>query len=124
MVQSAKAELIYQTQVICGECPVWDEAAQKLYWTDLSNCHVYIFNPANGANTGYHVGSVMVALVLREKGGLMLAVQSGFSFFDPVTGCGELTNDPEAGLPQHFFGDGKCDPQGRFWAATYHQDIK
>lgn len=124
MVKSLTAEVIYQTLVICGECPVWDEKVQRLYWTDLVNSHVYIFDPVNGANIGYNVGGVMGALVLCVKSGLMLASDTGFSFFDPATGSLEVKNDPESALSAHFFGDGKCDPQGRFWAGTYHQDIK
>ena len=72
MIKSATAELIYKTQVICGEGPVWDEVEQKLYWIDIENDHVYLFNPENGANTGWNIGKMIGALTLREKGGLLL----------------------------------------------------
>src|SRR5690606_28547880 len=49
--------------------------------------------------------------------------QTGFSFFDPLTGKQDPIGDPESSLPANLFGDGKCDPEGRFWAGTYHQDI-
>ena len=32
------------------------------------------------------------------------------------------TSDPESGLPNNRFNDGKCDPAGRFWAGTLSLD--
>jgi len=124
VIKSIIAELIYKTQVICGEGPVWDEIEKKLYWIDIENNHVYLFNPENGANTGWNVGSTIGALTLREKGGLLLVLSNGFNSFDPSTGELKLINDPEEDLSEHHFNDGKCDPTGRFWAGTYHQDAE
>lgn len=124
MVTTITADLIYLTQVTCGEGPTWDEVTQKLYWVDIDQCHVYIFNPANRSNTGYHVGQLVGALSLREKGGLLLALSKGFYFFDPETGKSKPLIDPEEEFPDHHFNDGKCDPMGRFWAGTYHQDAE
>jgi sugar lactone lactonase YvrE len=123
MVEKLTAELVYLTQVICGEGPVWDEVHHKLYWMDIVSGHIYIFNPENGTNTGYQIGRVMGGLTLCEKGGVLLAMEKGFVFFDPETGSMEIKNNPEVGLSEHFFSDGKCDPKGRFWAGTYHQSL-
>lgn len=123
MAESATAELVFHTEVICGECPVWDDREQQLYWADLTSGVVFIFDPRNGVNTRIKVGGMLGALALRERGGLVLAFQAGFSFFDPVTGKQEYICNPEASLAANMFGDGKCDPEGRFWAGTYHQNI-
>jgi len=124
MIKSATAELIYKTQVICGEGPVWDEVEQKLYWIDIENDHVYLFNPENGANTGWNVGKMIGALTLREKGGLLMVLSNGFNSFDPETGEITPVINPEKELSEHYFNDGKCDPKGRFWAGTYHQNAE
>jgi sugar lactone lactonase YvrE len=123
MIPFAKAELIYQTQVICGETPVWDEVSQRLYWADIVSGNLYIFNPVNGSSSTYKIGLVIGALTLCERGGLLLSCQTGFIFFDPETGKNKPAIDQEILLPGHFFADGKCDPLGRFWSGTYHQDI-
>lgn len=123
MIAFVTAELIYQTQVICGESPVWDELSQRLYWADVVNGNVYIFNPVNGSNKTYNTGQVLGSITLCERGGLLLSCAKGFLFLDPDAGKMEPAINQEILPAGHFFADGKCDPRGRFWAGTYHQDI-
>lgn len=123
MISFATAELIYRTQVICGESPVWDEVSQRLYWADVVSGNVYIFNPIDSSNKTCITGQVLGSITLCERGDLLLSCAKGFFFLDPNTSRMEPAID-QAILPTgHFFADGKCDPQGRFWAGTYHQDI-
>jgi sugar lactone lactonase YvrE len=63
------------------------------------------------------------AVVVREKGGLMLAVKHGFAHFCPESGRLEMVAELEADKPGNRFNDGKCDPAGRFWAGTMALDI-
>ncbi len=37
------------TPACLGECPVWSELDQALYWTDIEACVVHRFDPAGGA---------------------------------------------------------------------------
>ena len=123
MITFATAELIYQAQAICGESPVWDEVIHRLYWADVVNGNVYIFNPINGSNKTCNTGQVLGSIALCERGGLLLSCAKGFFFLDPDTGKMEPAVDREILSAGHFFADGKCDPRGRFWAGTYQQDI-
>ena len=123
MIASTTAELIYQTEVICGESPVWDEVSQRLYWADVVTGNVYIFNPIDGSNKTCNTGEVLGSVTLCERGGLLLSCAKGFFFLDPDTNNMEPAIDQEILSAGHYFADGKCDSQGRFWAGTYHQDI-
>lgn len=123
MIAYTTAELIYQTEVICGESPVWDEVSQQLYWADVVPGNVYIFNPINGSNKTYNIGQVLGSVALCERGCLLVSSASGFFFLDPDTNKIEPAVDQKILSAGHYFADGKCDPQGRFWAGTYHQDI-
>ncbi|HEV3414579.1 MAG TPA: SMP-30/gluconolactonase/LRE family protein [Puia sp.] len=123
MTKFATAELIYQTEVICGESPVWDEVSQRLYWADVVNGNIYIFNPIDGSNKTCKTGQVLGSITLCERGGLLLSCAKGFFFLDPDTGKMEPVIDREILSAGHYFADGKCDPKGRFWAGTYQQDI-
>ena len=60
----------------------------------------------------------LCALALREKAGMVIALASGFAFFDPASGAIERLAAPEAHLPSNRMNDGKCDRRGRFWAGT------
>ena len=57
------------------------------------------------------------AVGLRQGGGFVLALASGFATFDPVTGAiqpiGQISLPPECRL-----NDGRVDHQGRFWAGA------
>lgn len=123
MTASATAELIYQTQVICGESPVWDEVSQRLYWADVVNGNVYIFDPIDGSNKTCNTGQVLGSITLCERGGLLFSCGKGFFFLDPDTSKMEPAINREILSAGHYFADGKCDPHGRFWAGTYQQDI-
>ena len=122
MVDSVNAELIYQTYAILGEGSIWDAENDLLYWVDIMRNQVYAFDPANRSNTGYDVKENVGTVVLRESGGLMLGLKNGFASLDLNTGKVEKLTDPESHIPNNRFNDGKCDPQGRFWAGTMAYD--
>ncbi|MEX0647838.1 MAG: SMP-30/gluconolactonase/LRE family protein [Balneolaceae bacterium] len=122
--QKTEAALELKSEAILGEGPVWDERDNKLWWTDILSGMIICYSPEDQTSRIYHIGECVGALALREKGGLVLALQSGFAFFDPETGDLQKIHDPEADKPANRFNDGKCDPSGRFWAGTmaYVQD--
>ena len=101
-----------------GEGAIWDSSAGVLYWVDIDRREVHIFDPGTGKDRSFDVGQSVGTVVKRRSGGLMLAVRDGFGSLDPKTGKFELVAAPEGHKPEHRFNDGKCDPQGRFWAGT------
>ena len=117
-METVTAELVYQNYAEIGEGSLWDERTQLLYWVDIQRRQVYAYNPETHTNLGYDVKEQVGTLVFRERGGLMLALKNGFARLDLRTGAVEKITDPESHLPDNRFNDGKCDPQGRFWAGT------
>jgi sugar lactone lactonase YvrE len=101
-----------------GEVPVWDVAEQALYWVDIEGCLLQRFEPSTGAIRQWRLSERVCALALRKSGGIVLALASGFVFFDPPTGNIERLAAPEADRPNNRMNDGKCDRRGRFWAGT------
>lgn len=57
---------------------------------------------------------------LRQSGGMVVALKTGFFFFDPPTEKFTAIVEPEPDLPDNRFNDGKTDRQGRFWAGTLY----
>jgi len=115
-VLDSKAEL--------GEGPLWDAKSARLYWVDINRCQLHRFDPASGRDEKWPAPEKVGSLAVREKGGLVVALQSGFHFFDPATGAWTAITNPEAHLPENRFNDGKPDRQGRFWAGTMHDGEK
>jgi sugar lactone lactonase YvrE len=76
------------------------------------------FDPSGGAEEEWDLGERIGTVVPRESGGLVLAGDSGFRTFDPQGGGSRALGDPEADKPDNRFNDGKCSPDGRFFAGT------
>ncbi|MCC5905188.1 MAG: SMP-30/gluconolactonase/LRE family protein [Balneolaceae bacterium] len=123
-VQTFEAKLELEADAHLGEGPVWDAKTQKLFWVDILSGKLFKYDPESGRNSSFNIGEHVGAAVLRKKGGLVLALQSGFAFFDPENEKLERFADPESHLPGNRFNDGKCDPAGRFWAGTLAYDLK
>jgi sugar lactone lactonase YvrE len=112
---------VLRAEAACGESPVWAADEQALYWTDIPNRRIHRFEPASGATRAWSMPSEVGCLALRERGGLVVAMRGGFAFVDLGSGRVEPITDPEAGKEDNRFNDGRCDPQGRFWAGTMHE---
>ncbi|HMO58075.1 MAG TPA: SMP-30/gluconolactonase/LRE family protein [Roseiflexaceae bacterium] len=111
-------ELVIDAGATLAEGPVWDIAAQRLYWVDILEHRVHTFDPQHGTQQVFDIGQYVGAAVPRRSGGLILAIQHGFAHLDLASGTITQLVDVEADLPDNRFNDGKCDPAGRFWAGT------
>lgn len=108
-----------QTDIL-GECPVWDERTQSLYWVDIRRPALRRLHAASGAVHTWALSGLVGAIALVDDGRLLLALADEVSLFDPADGGFETL----ARLPQriegHRFNDGRCDRQGRFFVGTMH----
>ena len=105
---------------LLGEGALWDVAEQALYWVDIKGRRVHRFDPRRGQDQHWSVAEDVGSLAVRAGGGLVLALRSGFHFFDPETGRTTLAVAPEPERGENRFNDGKTDRQGRFWAGSMH----
>ena len=109
-VVDARAEL--------GESTYWDPAAEVLWWIDIYGPTIHRFDPATGRNESWPAPEYPGCLAVRESGGLVVSLASGFHFFDPATGTFTPIVDPERDVADSRFNDGKTDREGRFWSGT------
>lgn len=99
-----------------GEGPVWWNDA--LYYVDIEGHMVHRFDPESSAEQSWDAGQRIGAVVPRQNGGLVLAGDTGFMFLDEDTGAITPIADPEPHLPDHRLNDGKCSPDGSFFAGS------
>jgi sugar lactone lactonase YvrE len=112
-------ELLLDAHAQVGEGPVWDDASGTLVWVDIMGNAVHRYDPATSQDRAIDVGQPVGAAVLRRDGnGLVLALRDGFGMLDEGSGQVQLVAPVEADVPTNRMNDGKCDPQGRFWAGT------
>ena len=102
-----------------GEGPVWHPEEQALYWVDIDGKRLYRYDPADGSVTHQTFGIKIGAAVPCRGGGFLLAMQDGIyrlrTFGESEPKLAARPAEIHGGLR---FNDGKCDPQGRFWAGT------
>ena len=106
-----------------GEGPFWDEAEQALWWVDIAGRSVQRWQPATGDHRRWPMPDFPSAVVLREQGGLLLAMRDGLYFMDPVTGALELFCAPDAERPDNRSNEAKCGPTGDFWLGTMDNNL-
>jgi sugar lactone lactonase YvrE len=99
-----------------GEGAIWWEGA--LYYVDIEGHQVHRFDPATGSEKSWNIGQRVGTVVPRESGGLVVAGDSGIYFLDEESGKLTAIADPEPEKTDNRFNDGKCSPDGRFFAGT------
>jgi sugar lactone lactonase YvrE len=115
---SLNAECVVDARDVVGESPVWSARESALYWVDILSAKLQRWEPSTGRHSTWQLPTVVGSIGLRAKGGLVLALRSGFHLFDPNTGALTFLCHPEPDIPTNRLNDGKVSPDGRFWAGT------
>lgn len=109
-------EVVGSVESKWGEGPVWWE--DSLYYVDIEGHVVHRYFPETGEEKSWNVGQRVGTVVPREGGGLVFAGDGGMFFLDEKTGDIAAIADPEPEKTDNRFNDGKCSPDGRFFAGT------
>lgn len=99
-----------------GEGAVWWHGV--LYYVDIEGHLVHRFDPTSGEEKSWNVGQRVGMVVPRLDGGLLVGGDKGLYFLDEETGALTAIVDPEPDKADNRFNDGKCSPDGRFFAGT------
>jgi sugar lactone lactonase YvrE len=112
------AELVLDARSELGEGPCWDPIHDRLIWVDITRALVHFYEPSSGRDTALDVGQPVGCAARRASGGLILGLRDGFALLDSPASKVELVASVEHANDLNRMNDGKCDPQGRFWAGT------
>ena len=117
-------ECVVDAKAALGEGPLWDPRDQVLWWLDIKGRAIHRFDPTTGEDRVWKASEDIGCVAVRERGGLIVALQSGLYFFDPHSGQFDFIFDPEEDRPnrtENRFNDGKPDRQGRFWPGSMYE---
>lgn len=118
------ANLLLNVKNKLGEGPCWDTDQQCLYWVDILNHSLHVFDYQTKRMSVSQVGDYVSAVSLCESGRLLISPKEGLSFFDLKSGLKEFIQHPEKSHPTHRYNDGKVDPAGRLWIGSMELSAK
>jgi len=121
-VRMEPVQVVLDAKVMLGEGPSWESDGKRLYWVDIVGKQLHVYDPETDSDEAFDIGQMIGAVVPRKSGGVVLALQNGFHTYDFETKQLTLIGDPEEGISNTRFNDGKCDAAGRFWAGTMSMD--
>lgn len=113
-------DIVDDSGALCGECPVWDEKEQCLYWIDAGAGELYRFRPASAEKQTVLRGLSVTGYALRETGGFILATREGIYRLDRDGALTLLTQEFQ-GKPLSC-NDAAAGPRGRFLFGTNYYD--
>ncbi|WP_295676845.1 SMP-30/gluconolactonase/LRE family protein [uncultured Mucilaginibacter sp.] len=113
-----KAEIVLPHQCMLGEGSVWDSKRGVICWIDILNGEIHEYSPESEKHKIIPVNQMIGAAVICRDGNFLAALKNGFGFVNRETGDVNMLANPESHIPGNRFNDGKCGPDGRFWAGT------
>lgn len=105
---------------ILGECPLWDEEEQALYWVDIRLPGLRRFDHVSGLVETRLMPSLVGAIALGGVGQKLVALAEEVALYNWAEDELQTVAELPVRRPGHRFNDGRCDRQGRFWIGTMH----
>jgi len=109
-----RIEIVSATRDQLGECPLWDDRSQSLYWIDSHAQLVRRLTPASGTYRQWLLPSAIGSIALCESARLLVALASGFSYLDLESGEVTALAGVSHAAERMRLNDGRCDRAGRF----------
>lgn len=116
-----EAKPVLRAQAELGEGSIWNPLDERLYWVDILNSILHVYDPKTGADKVIPTGSYVGTVVPVAGGDVLVGLQKGIYRMNLETRELALLINPLPGPPVRF-NDGKCDPSGRFWVGTISMD--
>ena len=113
-----KAVLEYKVKARLGEGAFWNHKTQELYWVDIEDQMLHIYNPQTKTNRSLPTPSKIGTVVPKNTNETIVALQDGIYMMNLKSGDVVLISDIESELTENRFNDGKCDPSGRLWVGS------
>jgi D-xylono/L-arabinono-1,4-lactonase len=117
-----------------GEGPLWNPATRQLYWADIYERRIWVYDPLIHQTRLFWQGDLQVGgFAFTRAGGMVLCAGQGVFLLDTdqvVRMQANLTQHAEPHLlfevpvqPHEMFNDITVDPQGRIFAGTINRQL-
>lgn len=101
-----------------GECPIWSDEEQALFFVDIKGRALHRFYPETGRHVAFPMPEDIGCIGFRKGGGFIAGLRSGLWLLDEQGRCERKLADNPEDQGTSRFNDGRVDPAGRFLAGT------
>lgn len=112
-----QAKILVDAKCTLAEGPVYDEASNGLYWTDIKKGRLHFYDLESGEHNYLHIGRNLGCFVLTDRGRILAGLDDGVYLLENAR-CIPYCKPEEGFRPTVRYNDGKCDPFGRFVLGT------
>lgn len=119
-----KPDVVVAAENLLGECPIWCDRSQQLYWVDSRAPAINRLDPATGWTAHFPTPETIGSICLTETGDLLGAMTTGVFRVSADGVVGSPILPREADQPDNRFNDGRCDRRGRFWVGTMNDKAR
>jgi sugar lactone lactonase YvrE len=106
------------TSNVLGESPWWHPREQMLYWADIAGFHLHRMNVFTGELQSWRMPSEPGCFAPAKSGGYIIALRERIVRVREWGGELQTLCSFDHDAKTTRANDGKCDPNGRFWAGT------
>jgi len=106
------------TTSLLGECPVWCERTERLFWTDIPGCELRALDPVSGDVQRWSLPEPLGSFALTaDEDVLLMGLASCLGYYNLSTArFSKITATP--GVAGTLINDGRCDRRGNFVFST------
>lgn len=111
-------EPIMGTISLLGECPIWCDRTNQLFWTDIPDCKLRALDPISGDIRHWSLSEPLGSFALTaDKNVLLMGLASGLGYYNLTNGhFAKIAASP--GVASTRINDGRCDRTGNFVFST------
>lgn len=107
-------EKVLDSNFILGESPIWDERIKKLYFVDILDCKMYVYDDESEKVEKHEFNEYISCLALtNEVDKILIALESGLYLYDINTFEKNFLVQPEL-KDNYRYNDGCVDKKGRW----------
>jgi sugar lactone lactonase YvrE len=120
-LQTLSWQKLPNSQSQLGESPFWHPLESMLYWVDIPGQQICRANVFMGEVERWQLTEDPGCIAPAKGGGLVVALRSGAYLARHWGQAMTLLAPAPYDTATQRFNDGKCDAQGRLWAATLYE---
>lgn len=110
--------LLYPSQCMLGESPLWHHERKSCFWTDIENGRLYEFNSISNEIKEWQFNTRVSAVLENKNGDIVLGVQGGIMELDITADQVKWLTDVDSHKENNRCNDAACDSNGRIWIGT------